>query len=242
MSHLSDQTSRVTTAAITCLERCKRADLFTLLRPVLCEKDAGNFLAAFGTLRRGTTGAPPGGIVQYLSDVLREGHPRARQAALELLSERITPPEVEKAITLLTPLLASHEEQTRSAAARAIAPAADRDARRRVAAAQGYLTRWVLIGSFPRGNRQNKLGPSYFPEHEIDLKKTYEPRAWDPGAQFRQLSAPCGGESRKALLLKPPKGASMVVLFRLALPEADDLRLKAVVGIQDGARPADGVR
>jgi len=240
VKYLGGPTSRVTKAAVACLERCKKADLFDLLRPVLCDKDTGNFLAAFATLRRATTGAPPGGIVEYLSEVLRDGHPRARQAALELIAERITPQEVEKAITLLTPMLTSNEKEARQAAASAIAPAADQKARRRIAAAQGYITRWWLIGPFPRGNRQNKLGPSYFPEHEIDLKKTYEPRAWDPSAQFRQLQAACAGQSRKALLLQPPKKGKLRVLFRLILPDAENLKLTGAAGIQDGARPADG--
>jgi len=240
--YLENQPTGVTRAAIECLERCKRADLFALLRPILCDEEPGRFLAAFTALERATTGAPPGGIVEYLAEVFRRGQSRARRAAIQLLGERITAPEVQKAIAVLEPVLASQDRETREAAAQAIARVADRQARRRIAAAQGYITRWMLIGPFPRGQRKNPLGPSYFPEHEIALKKTYEPRAWDPAARFRQVEASCGGERRKALLLQPPKGGRLVVVFRLMLPDADGLKLKGALGIQDGARPADGVQ
>jgi len=232
--------------AIECLALCKGADHFKLLQPLLTDRDQGTRAAAFRVVRQATEGAPPGGIVDYLAEALLHTDAWTRRTALDLMGERIPPGDVPKAVELLAPLLGGAKSQDREVVAKALARIGNEAARRQVAQAQGYLTDWMLIGPFPRENRNKGFGAAFFPEHEIDFQKTYDPYVIDSSAAFGPTEATCGGTKKKGLALRPATRSShhgrLVASFRLELPKADDLKLTLFVGLQDGSSETDGVR
>jgi HEAT repeat protein len=246
VAYLESPVPYVRCRALESLGRCPKAEHFKLVRPLLVDRDQSVRVAAFRVLRENTEGAPPEGMVQYLAEVFQRTDKWSRRTALDLLSERIAPAELPKAIDVLVPLLGSNDKDERAYVAKALAGAGDDATRRRIARAQGYVTNWMLIGTFPRENRNRGLGASFFPEHEIDLKKTYESFESDPSASFKVVEATCGGEKKKALLMQPPTAArapsKLVASFRLELPEAKDLKLTMSLGLQDDSPGTDGVQ
>jgi len=232
--------------AAQAIGQCKKADHFKLLRPLLIDRDHSVCVAAYRILRETTEGAPEGGIVPYLAEALQVGDKRARRTAADLLGERIAPGDVPAAINVLATVLGGKDKEDRAYVAKALTRAADDAARRRIAQAQGYVTDWMLIGPFPRDNRNQGMGPAYFPEHEIDFEKTYPPFATDPEASFRVADAACGGQTKKSLCIQPPPGgrapAKVVASFRLALPDLATLKLAMSLGIQGTSKETDGVQ
>ncbi len=242
--HLSHPTAHVRARAIESLGRCAKADLFKLLRPMLLDREQGVRVAAFRVIRNLSDAAPPEGFIEYLSDAIQQGDRYTRHAATDLLCERVPPAELPKVVALLAPILGGKEKDEREYAAKALARMGDEGVRRRIAAAQGYVTTWMLIGPFPYDSRNRGFGPAYFPEHEVDFQKTYAPVVTDPSAVFKVGEATCGGEKRKAILMQPPTGraasARLIATFHLELPDAPDLKLAMALGLEDEAADSDG--
>jgi len=239
-------TPYVRVRAVEALGRCPKADHFRLLKPMFADKDHAVRVATLRVLRETTEGGPPEGLVTYFADTLQFPDRWTRRAVTDFLCERVVPADVPAAINILVPLLGGADKEDRTYTAKALARASDDASRGRIARAQGYVAHWTLIGPFPRDDRNKGMGPSYFPEHEVDFAKTYEGVAADPSAAFRVVDAACGGEKKKSLLLQPPTSSrvpeKIVATFRLELPEAPDLKLAASLGIQDGAAGTDGVQ
>lgn len=244
-AHLGHPTAYVRVKAIESIAKCAGADQLRLLRPALLDKDQGVRVAAFRAVRNIADATPPEGIVEYLADALRQGEKWTQRAALDLLCERVTPADLARVVAIVTPILAGKDKADREYVAKALARLGDEATRRRIAAAQGYVTAWNLIGPFPYDSRNRGYGPACFPEHEIDFAKAYPPAAWDPTAVFRTGEATCGGQRRKAIAMQPPTSQGpprkLIASFTLELPEADDLKLTLALGLEDGAADGDGV-
>ncbi|MBM4040627.1 MAG: HEAT repeat domain-containing protein [Planctomycetes bacterium] len=244
-AHLSHPTAYVRVKAIESLGQCAKADQFRLLRPALTDKDQGVRIAAFRAIRNITDAAPAEGLVEYLAEGIREGDKWTHRAATDLLCERITVAELPRVVALMAPVLGGKDKTEREYIAKALARLGDDAARRRIAAAQGYVADWHLIGPFPYESRNRGYGPAWFPEHEIDFARDYPAPAADPTAVFRPGEVTCGGQKRKGLALQPPSGQAaggkLVATFALELPEAKDLKLTLALGLEDTAADSDGV-
>ncbi|HUT36203.1 MAG TPA: HEAT repeat domain-containing protein, partial [Planctomycetota bacterium] len=244
-AHLSHPTDYVRVKAIESLARCSKADQFKLLRPALRDKDQAVRVAAFRAIRNIADAAPPEGMIEYLAEAIREGDKWTHRAALELLCERITPADLPRVVALVAPLLGGKEKDEREYVAKALGRIGDEATRRRIAAAQGYVTDWSLIGPLPYDSRNRGYGPAYFPEFEIDLTRNYPTVTTDPTAVFRAGELTCGAQKRKGLALQPPSGQAasgkLVVTFIVELPEAKDLKLAMAIGLEDDAADSDGV-
>jgi len=244
-AHLSHTAAYVRVKAIESLGRCAKADQFKLLRPMLADKDQSVRIAAFRAVRSITDAAPPEGMIEYLADAIRQGDRWTHRAATDLLCERIAAADLSRVIALLTPVLGGKDKEDRDYVAKALARIGDDAARRRIAAAQGFVTDWMLLGPFPYDSRNRGYGPAYAPEHEIDFAKTYPAIAADPTAVFRSGELTCGEEKRKGLSIQPPTGQAasgkLIASFALKLPEANDLKLSMAVGLEDAATDSDGV-
>lgn len=244
-AHLNHPTAYVRVKAIESIAKCAKADQFRLLRPALIDKDQGVRIAAFRAIRNITDAVPPEGIIEYLTEAVRQGDKWTRRAATDLLCERVTAAELPGVIALMAPVLGGKEKDEREYVAKALARIGDEAARRRIAAAQGYVTTWMLIGPFPYDSRNRGFGPAYFPEHEVDFAKTYPAVVADPTAVFRTGEATCGGEKRKAIALQPPSGqgssGKLIATFLVELPDAKDLKLTMAAGMEDSASDTDGV-
>ncbi len=244
-AHLSHPTAYVRVKAIESLGQCAKADQFKLLRPALTDRDQGVRIAAFRAIRNITDAAPAEGLVEYLAEAIREGDKWTHRAATDLLCERIAAAELPRVIALMAPVLGGKDKGEREYVAKALARLGDDAARRSIAAAQGYVADWMLIGPFPYESRNRGYGPAWFPEHEIDFARDYPAPAADPTAVFRAGEVTCGGDKRKGLALQPPSGqaagAKLVATFTLELPEAKDLKLVMALGLEDAATDTDGV-
>ncbi len=252
--NLSHPSPQVRARAIESLSKCANADRFKLLRPMLLDREQGVRVAAFRAIRSIADATPPEGFIEYFAEAIQRGDKYTRHAATDLLCERVPPAELPKVVAILAPVLGGKEKEEREYAAKALARIGDEGVRRRIAAAQGYVTNWMLIGPFPYDNRNRGFGAAFFPEYEVDFQKTYDPVVVDPSAVFKVGEATCGGEKRKAILMQPPTAAQppsavggaslprvLIATFRLELPEAKDVKLILALGLEDEATDSDGV-
>jgi len=233
-AHLSHSDVKVRIQAVGGLARCTKSDLFGPLRPLLTDASVTVRRAAFRALRSATRPAPPGGIVPYLSAALASPEVGARTAAVELLGERLKPADVPAAVRALDAILAGSNASIRRMAGRVLEPLVDEPAARRVAARQGFLTDWRVVGSYP-GNLQRV----YLPEIRPDLGRKYPKRKFGWGAAVAAGEAACGGVTKTDVLrIAPPAGApggKTVAAYWLTLPAAGRVTLETLSGLPDDA-------
>jgi HEAT repeat protein len=244
-AHLQNEKADVRRKAIECLARCRQAHLYRLLRSSLVDKDSSARNLAFQTLRKAQSDPPEEGIVAYLAEPLRSEDKQVLQACVGMIHDHLTPPEFDRALAALGPLLGGKDDRIRTLAAQALDRVCDDAGRRRLAAAQGAVAEWMVIGPFPSDPSHRAHEIVYFPEREIDLEKAYPEQYFGSGAQFRVGDAASGGDRKRGLVLHLPherntKGR-LRVAYTLDLPEGDDVRLLAAAGLQDDARQSDGV-
>ncbi|MFW6163265.1 MAG: HEAT repeat domain-containing protein, partial [Planctomycetota bacterium] len=250
-SFLDHDSSAIRKKAVAAVARCSSANPFVLLRDCLTARDRNLRYLAYKAMRAARDKEPPGGIVAFLAEPLRSDDPRTVKSALALLGERITHEEVPAAVEALAPLLASGKRDVRRDAIKALEQAAGDDARRRIAQTQGYVTDWMVLGSFPNDRSNKGFEKAYAPEKEerIDFDRLYESHVFGYGARFEVRDVACGGESKSALSIRLPedrpriKTGSVIVPIGVELPERDGLRFAAHLGLADDAKPkGDGVR
>ena len=232
--------------AVEILGRCEGADLFTLLKPRLDDKNKDVRYVTLRVLRRATKQAPAGGIVDYVDGIVKDPIREVFDEAMGLLAERLTAPEVPKAVVALDPVLGGPDDQRRTRAAAILEPLASDDLCRRLAAAQGFLVEWKVIGPFPNDDRRG-ITAVYPPELGLDFMKTCEPYRFGGGAMFKTPGVrPVAGASREFLAMRPPLATGgvtrTVAAYALDLPQAKGLKFTAYVAAQNEGEHGDGVR
>ena len=135
-------------AAIEALARCKKSDRFKLLRPLLTDSEPRVSEAVFTAIRVASHWAPEEGFVDYLQNALQSSDKAIFRNAAALLRDRLSAQEFMKAFALLKPRIAGSSDEWRDAAIGALVQAADPEGARQIAAAQGYVTHWQVIGPF----------------------------------------------------------------------------------------------
>jgi len=244
--YLSGRDTTIRRRAVEILGQCSGIDHWALLKAPLADANEGVAVAAARALRKATRGAPPGGIVEYLAGVLKSGTPDAVEEALALLGERLEAAELPKALAALDPFLAGADSGARRLAVASLDRFADGDAGRRIAAAQGYLVQWMLLGPFPNDLEGRGMSAAYPPEYGVDFTRTYDAFPFGLGAAFKAQAAAAGGVARSALSIRPPEddgaAGTTVVSFMLDLPQAKDIKLNMFWGIQQDAPEGEGVR
>ncbi len=246
LDHPADDVRR---EAVRSVAQAKEADHFALLRDLLTDRDEDVREAAFETLHEAAAGAtPPGGIVAYLEPALRSTDIGVYQRALRLLSDRMTPADFDRALEVLRPELAGGEPRRRNLAAMALDAVADDSMRVQVAAAQGYLTEWKVVGPFPNDRTNRGLAVPYPPEREVDFDATYERWQFGHHARFETGRGSSGGPSRRTLLMAPPQFddddfvGGIIARYELDLPPAPALGLVLFYGLRDGTEVEQGGR
>jgi HEAT repeat protein len=232
--------------AVEILGRCEGADLFTLLKPRLADANKDVRYVTLRVLRRATKQAPAGGIVDYVDGIVKDPVREVFDEAMGLLAERLTAPEVPKAVVALDPVLGGADDQRRGRAAAILEPLASDDLCRRLAAAQGFLVEWKVIGPFPNDDRRG-ITAVYPPELGLDFMKTCEPYRFGGGAMFKTPGArSVAGGSREILAMRPPLTTSAVgrtvATYSVDLPQAKGLKFTAYVAGQNEGEHGDGVR
>ena len=121
--------------------------------------------------------------------------------------------------------------------------AGDEAATARIAAMQGYLSRWRVIGPFPS---DRNVSTTYPPEWEIDFDRKYEAYVHERNTAASVGRVSCGGVSKQSIVIRPPSDKSIfrasIATYLLDLPQRDGLTLTFSVGLSHATPSADGAR
>lgn len=109
----------------------------------------------------------------YLKTPLVSAHIDVRTMAYALLSHAGTAADFKPAIALLGERLRSVDETTRTEAAAALAGFAPPNQIESVVSAQGYIARWMILGTFLNDKDNGGFARIYPPEKKIDFKAKY---------------------------------------------------------------------
>lgn len=244
--YLDNEDPGVRRKAVDLAALCPKADHWGLLKPRLTDTVGYVTVAALKALRSATQGAPPGGIVAYLADALKNLTGETAEEGLALLGERVTPAEAQNAVAALEPLLAGADENRRRQAVAALDRVAEGDAARRIAAAQGYLVQWSILGPFPSDVDGRGFTAVYPPEYGVDLAKTIEGFPFGHGAAFKVVAASAGNVRKQALSIRPPEendvAGRTIASYTLDLPQGTDIKLSMFLGMRQDAPEGQGVR
>ncbi|MCX5682244.1 MAG: hypothetical protein NT049_00970, partial [Planctomycetota bacterium] len=232
--------------AIDLAALCPEADHWVLLKPRLTDTVGYVTVAALKALRGATQGAPPGGIVAYLAEALKNLTGETTEETLALLGERLTPAEAQNAVVALEPLLSGADENRRRQAVAALDRVAEGDAARRIAAAQGYLVQWSILGPFPSDVEGRGFTAAWPPEYGVDLSKPLDGFPFGQGAAFKVVTASAGNVKKQALSIWPPEendvAGRTIASYTLDLPQGTDIKLSMFLGIREDAPEGQGVR
>jgi HEAT repeat protein len=163
------------------------AELFGLLQKPLSDPDDGVFRQALGLLQSSTTGTPKGGLADYLRLALEKPSLMRATAILNFLKARLPDKELTGSLDLLSPFLGHKDARVRKLAVEIYSKATDEELYRKVAAAQGFITDWMLLGPYDNDKLNSGFQKAWEPEHEINLAAEY------------------GGGSDRARFIQPEK-------------------------------------
>ncbi|MFB3891162.1 MAG: HEAT repeat domain-containing protein [Phycisphaerae bacterium] len=235
-----DPDGRVRIHAVEGLARCPKADHFELFRQTIADPNRYVALQALTSLSKVTTGAPKEGIVKYLAKALDHADTGVAGAAIGLLKDRVTAAETNGALAALDKFLGGANDSLRDAAAAALDKHTDDDTKRRVAAAEAYITDWMTLGPYGPDRDNKGLAVEYTPEKEIDFKKTYD--TLSAGAAVSVADATAGGAAKKALLIVAPSqdelpNSRTSAVYALEVPAGKDVKLAMALALREGAQP-----
>ena len=162
-------------------------ELFGLLQKPLSDPDDGVFRQALGLLQSSTTGTPEGGLADYLRPALEEASLTRATLILNFLKARLPDKELTGSLDLLSPFLGHKDARVRKLAVEIYSKATDEELYRKVAAAQGFITDWMLLGPYDNDKLNSGFQNAWEPEQEINLAAEY------------------GGGSDRARFIQPEK-------------------------------------
>jgi len=223
--HLSHEWENVRQAAIRAMAKSSRPERFAALKPLLADKSLTLCGEVVDSLRDANSPAPPEGWVRYLSAALR-GQPDTQRRALVLIGERVGPAELAEHFAEVEAPLGGGHEYIRGLAAKLLGRIADEATCRRIAAAQGYVTDWKVVGPFPSDAENRGFGVIYPPEVEPDLDANYPEFRFGGGAVFEVVGDP------PALRIGPPTdaaGGRTVVTYYVIVPQGQAAKLEMTV-------------
>ncbi len=227
--HLEDPANTVRRAAIPGVAASQPDNLFELLRPVMADDRTDVKIDLLKTLANARWAKPKGSIIEYLGDTFKVENWYALKPALQLVGRHATQAELESHFDTVGPVLELSHRSYRQAAARELAAVGNEELRMALAAAQGYLTDWRVIGPFPSDNENRGFTAVYPPEIDVDNETPCDAHYFGQGAIF----APSDGNGgRQGLLIGPPKRGSRpktIVSFHVEI--APDARLQAVAAL-----------
>jgi len=232
--------------ATDCLGLCVKSDLFTLLRNAAVDENWNIQSRAINYLLQKTSSPPTGGIVAWMKGTLHDIRPapnRSQQwhvqlVCLAIIRKYITKAEVPAAVDLLEPMLVCADGELRKQAAESLADAADAGQSARIAALQGYVTRWMVCGTFPNDYKNAGLAAVYPPEKAVDFAADYGEQPFlGFDAELKSAVTSFDGKDNACIMMYPgSRGeypARLIAAFNVALPAEAGLRLKAAVALHD---------
>ncbi len=218
--------------AVRAVTRCESVDLFDALKPRLTDESSSVRKVAISALAEATTGSPPEGMLSYLSAALTSDDWDTVERALAVLVERAAPEELPAAVRLLDRPLGGPDADRRRHVARAFAGAESPGTRRAVAAAQGYLTRWQLLGPLPNDRENRGFVRPFPPERGVDLDRALPDYRMHAKADIEPVG---GNGSPPGVRITPPAVAPgrTIATWSIDVPE-NAPSLRTAVSLAEG--------
>ncbi len=174
ITHLKNKTPEIKILSILCLSHCREANLYTLLKETIKDDESGVSIAAINALMEAPLeDAPTGTLVSYLEDVLVSTDNVIRKAAFELLGHAGNADDFEPALAMLGEALSGTDTVRREAVAQALGSIAPDNGIANVARRQGYVSNWMVVGTFLNDKEHKAFANELEPENGIDFEKTY---------------------------------------------------------------------
>ena len=197
--YLAHRDPKCRSKAAACLGLSANADLYTLLRASLTDTDGSVVRSALLALSRiPPESLPKEGIVSYLGTVFeRKGPPdfEILRIALTLMATRGKPDEFPKALAAVNPILTGKDGRLRYHAVGALRQLGGQAHARQLAAAQGYILDWMLIGTFLNDESNSGLTNAYPPEAEVNFKTNYVAMyVWKAGSSLGERAVQAAEE------------------------------------------------
>lgn len=172
--HLNHADPEIRALAIRCLAHCKSINHYEALHASLGDEKSEVVRAALGALmRQPVLNAPQGRLVHYLQQPFSSPDELVRNLAYELLGHAGSEADFRPAMAALSALLRGTDPELRAAAAKALGAIAPAEQVGEVVEAQGYLAKWMVIGTFLNDEKHTAFHVIHEPEKNIDFEATY---------------------------------------------------------------------
>ncbi|MEK6237776.1 MAG: hypothetical protein N2C14_23955, partial [Planctomycetales bacterium] len=172
--HLDHADVKIRELAIRCLAHCRTVNLYEKLGSSVADESPQVVQAALSALRRAPfLDAPGGGLTSYLKSPLASAHDEVRSSAFELLAHAGTPADFQPAMELLKDRLRGADDAARIEAAEVLAGFAPLKEIASVARTQGYVTQWMILGTFLNTETNAGFNQVFPPEKKIDFEAKY---------------------------------------------------------------------
>ena len=171
ITHLKHEMPEIKILSIRCLSHCTEANLYNLLKETIKDSEGSVSIAAINALMEAPIeDAPTGALVSYLEDVLVNTDDVIRKAAFELLGHAGNADDFEPALAMLGEALSGTDTVRREAVAEALGSIAPENGVANVARRQGYISNWMVLGTFLNDKEHKAFANELEPEKNIDFK------------------------------------------------------------------------
>ena len=174
VNYLKDDDPEIRELSIRCLSHCKEANLYDLLEETIKDEENRVSLAAMNALMDAPLDdAPTGELVSYLENALVNTDTVVRKTAFDLLGQAGSADDFEPALAMLGEALSGSDTIRREAVAEALGSIAPDNGVANVASRQGYVSKWMVLGTFLNDKEHKAFAEELEPEKSIDFEKTY---------------------------------------------------------------------
>ena len=199
LNYLESKAPPVRSRAVMALTADRtESELFGLLQKSLSDPDDGVFRQALGLLQSSTRGVPKGGLAEYLRPALEKASQTRATSILNFLKARLPDKELIESLALLAPFLGHADARVRKLAVEIYSKATNEELYNKVAAAQGFITDWMLLGPFDNDKLNSGMQKPRPPERQDERSKP-NPK---PGIN---LARTYHGGSDRARFIQPQK-------------------------------------
>ena len=174
VNYLKDGDPEIRELSIRCLSHCQEANLYDLLEETIKDEENRVSLAAMNALMDAPLDdAPTGELVSYLENALVNTDTVVRKTAFDLLGHAGSADDFEPALAMLGEALSGSDTIRREAVAEALGSIAPDNGVANVASRQGYVSKWMVLGTFLNDKEHKAFAEELEPEKSIDFEKTY---------------------------------------------------------------------
>ena len=174
VNYLKDNDPEIRELSIRCLSHCQEANLYDLLEETIKDEENRVSLAALNALMDAPLDdAPTGELVSYLENALVNTDTVVRKTAFDLLGHAGSADDFEPALAMLGEALSGSDTIRREAVAEALGSIAPDNGVANVASRQGYVSKWMVLGTFLNDKEHKAFAEELEPEKSIDFEKTY---------------------------------------------------------------------